>query len=166
MISLRRLFTFLFFFNKNEYVSTSFIASRIGTSFMAQKILFTSASLIFSPHDSFLSRNFSLVTLITSLFLCFYNQIFFNPSLFIIHILCNIIHIAKISSIFLNGTSDYVINSLRLSFSIPNSFSTHVPVEDCMKFQFASFLENAVIPPLNEQYIHGLTEYAASPTNL
>lgn len=133
---------------------------------MAKKILFTSTILIFSPHSSFLSRNCSLITLIASLFLCFYNQIFFNPSLFIIHILCNTIHIATISSIFLNGTSDYIINSLRLSFSIPNSFSTHILVEDCMKFQFASFLENAVIPPLNEQYIHGLTEHTASPTNL
>ena len=35
-----------------------------------------------------------------------------------------------------------------------------------MKFQYVSFLDNVVFPPLNELYIQGLSRYASSPINI
>ena len=35
-----------------------------------------------------------------------------------------------------------------------------------MKFQYVSFLDNVVFPPLNELCIQGLSRYASSPINI
>ena len=82
------------------------------------------------------------------------------------HILCNTIKVVIISSIFIKGTSGYFTINLHLFFKIPNVFFAHIIIEDYVKFQFVSFPDSDVFPPLNGQYIQGLTEYAASIFNL
>ena len=133
---------------------------------MAIILLSTSASLIFSPYSSFPSCNSSSITLVASLFFASTIMSSSIPSLFTIHKLCNTIHVTIIYDIFFNDISNRFIISLHLSFSIPNDIFTHILVENCMKFSFVILSDNAVFTPLNKQYIHGLTIYAASSISL
>ena len=164
--SFRKSFSFTFSLNKNKYVSMSFISSAIGASSLARIKLFSLASHALSPRNSLRSRNSPSIILLASLFYVSTLQSSVISSLFIIHKLCNTIHVFTISGIFPNGIFDCFIINLHLPFSIPNALSTHILVEDCIKFQFSSFSDNVVFPPLNGQYIHGLTGYATLPTSL
>lgn len=63
--------------------------------------------------------------------------------------LYNIIHVATITNIFHNDIMDCFIINLYLPFKIPNALSTYIMVEDYIKFQFVSFLDNVTFPPSN-----------------
>ena len=60
------------------------------------------------------------------------------------HKLDNIIQAATISGIFFNNISLLFIINLHLSLNIPNALSTHILVEDWIKFQFVSLSPNHV----------------------
>ena len=115
--------------------------------------IFISTILVFPPRSSLHSRNFPSVFLLASLFFASTIQYSSIPSLFTMHRLCNTMHVAIIFGIFMKDISDHFIINLRLSFKIPKACSTHILIEDWMKFQFISFPNNALFPPLNGQYI-------------
>ena len=133
---------------------------------MARIFLFISASPALSSRSSVLSRSYPSITILANLFSVSTILSSSIPSLFTIHKLYNTIHVVTISRIFFNGISDRFIINLHLSFSIPNALCTHILVKYYIKFQFVSFPDNAVFPPLNRQYIHGFTRYAMSLTSL
>ena len=51
--------------------------------------------------------------------------------------------VATILDMFLKCTKDCFFINLHLSFKISNALSTHIMIKDWIKFQFASFPNNA-----------------------
>lgn len=95
--------------------------------------------LVFFPHYLFQLIFFSCSTIHSSSILSF----------FMINKLCKTMHIAIISNIFFNGSLDRFIISFHLPLKYQMFFFIYIIVENCIKFQFATFSENATYPPLN-----------------